>query len=308
MKPQVGRVFHPGERRHRLVVGAHVRHRQVVIEHVGPHERGARLRLDREVELWKPGLAAALGRAQVDEKGEEAHSHDRVRIGILVVVHLVKLAGLVAQDLEEFGVLLGDASHVHDAIVHAVDQRVVHARIHLTPRLLRRAHRRDHVAGERAIKVTLSRADKGVDLLLADEPVERDDPWARLLKVRAAVDPRSELGEGGGALNRGSDLAGALECRRLRELVDAVRVPPVARIARTPAVVLHEARVPVALAARCPAFALLVVVPVGAVVGGCDGKKNAGEKSGMMRPRMTAHVSLTAEDGSNQRLTCRKRS
>eukprot|EP00966_Prymnesium_polylepis_P086484 2001661-Prymnesium_polylepis.1 len=193
----------------------------------------------------------------VDEKREEPHARERVRVGVLVVVHLVELARLVLENLEELRVVLGHPRRVDHALVHAVDQRVVDARRHLAPRLLRRAHGRDDVARERAVEVAARRREERLRLLRRDEVVKGDD--VRVGAVHRRLEARQRERALEGAVDVALGFGGAVV-----PLV-AVRVPPAARRARARAALPHEAGVGVAFAALRPQVAVGVIVLVGTV-------------------------------------------
>mmetsp|Transcript_75922 Transcript_75922/g.183497 ORF Transcript_75922/g.183497 Transcript_75922/m.183497 type:complete len:272 (-) Transcript_75922:158-973(-) len=192
-----------------------------------------------------------------------------LRRRVLVVMYLVELARLIPQHLEELRVGLGHAGQVDHTLVHEVDQRVAHARLDLAPRLLRRAHRGDHISRERAREVVVCARDEGVRLALGQEVVESHDPWPARRRG-AAVDPRSQLGPCRRILEHGRDRArAALGWSARADEVAAVRVDPAARDAGARARLAHEAHVGVALSFACPQVAVGLGVLVLAVgVGG----------------------------------------
>jgi len=135
------------------VFGPHVGLPHVGVFDVRPEQRGAPLGLDRDVEQREARAAAALGRLQVDEEGEEARAYYRVGLGVLVVVRPVELARLVLEDLVKLSVVLRHASQVDHAVVHAVDQRVRIARVgeaRLAPSLGGQGGHREGAAARRA--------------------------------------------------------------------------------------------------------------------------------------------------------------
>ena len=83
----------------RLVVGAVVALVGVGVEDGSPHARGALFGRDGDVETGEVGESPLVPVANVHEDGEHARPPCRRAWRVLVVVHLVKLARLVAQHL-----------------------------------------------------------------------------------------------------------------------------------------------------------------------------------------------------------------
>ena len=129
------------------------------------------LRANRDPQLRKARLSSTNRLLQVDEKGEEPHAREGVRVGVLVMVGLVELSRLVLEHLrakvrgvssavryvlccvsyaryakrpwcdlewsglEELGIISGDSSHIDHALVDSCDERMIQTGRRLAPRL-----------------------------------------------------------------------------------------------------------------------------------------------------------------------------
>mmetsp|Transcript_3929 Transcript_3929/g.13169 ORF Transcript_3929/g.13169 Transcript_3929/m.13169 type:complete len:207 (-) Transcript_3929:536-1156(-) len=167
VRPEVAGVLDPPDHRQRLVVGAHVGLAHVVVQHGGPHERAPFLGGHGEVEPREARAPALVHVGEVQEEGVHAGAPGGVHGRVLVVVHFVKLPGLVPQGLQVLRVVLGHPQDVQGPCLHRLHDRLPLARGHVAPRGGGGAHGGDPCPGEGPREIVPTGLKQGVRLLRA---------------------------------------------------------------------------------------------------------------------------------------------
>mmetsp|Transcript_27495 Transcript_27495/g.80844 ORF Transcript_27495/g.80844 Transcript_27495/m.80844 type:complete len:375 (+) Transcript_27495:400-1524(+) len=184
---------------HRLVdVEVRVRHRR-------PEDGCALARLVGDSEVREARAATRLDIVGVHEEGEEPDSLGRPVSAVLVVVHLIELAGFVVHDLRVLHVGLADAGERGETRGEGLDMWVVDAGLRGAPALRGRAHGGHLVASHAAREGVVAVPEDGVDLLVPEEIVEGEDPRVPVEHLWAVL---GEVGEG--SLEEGVEAAGLL--------------------------------------------------------------------------------------------------
>mmetsp|Transcript_47272 Transcript_47272/g.106562 ORF Transcript_47272/g.106562 Transcript_47272/m.106562 type:complete len:268 (+) Transcript_47272:576-1379(+) len=179
MNPHVGAEFNPFVHWHRLMQRALVCRHGLVVEGGWPKDRAPFFGGDGDpafADRREGRLASRLGVVEIHEEGEHAWALRRPECRVLVVMPLVELARLIANNLEILPVVEWRARQLVDPPHDAVDVLVGEALREVAPALEGGANGIQLVAGKRAFERLLAHILEGLRLFIGYEVVVLHHP------------------------------------------------------------------------------------------------------------------------------------